>query len=118
MELNDNTSLVPGRPQKHGRLAGLQTNTKKCTLAYWHHPRFSSTGTNNLASVKPLWDALYAYSADVVLNAHYDGYERFAPQTPAGIADTAKGLREFVVGTGGQNLQSSSSAKANSQVRN
>ena len=118
MVLNDNISMAAGSAQEQWLRTELAASTGKCKLAYWHHPRFSSTGTNNLASVKPLWDALYAYSADVVLNAHYDVYERFAPQTPAGLADSAKGLREFIVGTGGQSLQNPGTAKPNSQVRN
>src|SRR3989454_7915821 len=118
MVLNDNISMAAGSAQEQWLRAELAGNTKKCTLAYWHHPRFSSTGTNLLASVKPLWDALYDWSADVVLNAHYDNYERFAPQTPAGAADAAKGMREFIVGMGGQNLQKPAGPKPNSQVRN
>src|SRR5881409_1294772 len=118
MVLNDNISMVAGSAQEQWLRAELAASTGKCTLAYWHHPRFSSTGTNNLAAVKPLWDALYDYNADVVVNAHYDGYERFAPQTPAGVADPARGLREFIVGTGGQSLQNPGGAKPNSQVRN
>src|SRR6266568_2587218 len=118
MVLNDNISMTAGSPQEQWLRTELQANTKQCTLAYWHHPRFSSTGQNNLASVKPLWDALYDWHADVVVNAHFDVYERFAPQTPAGAADPATGLREFIVGTGGQNLQKPGSPKPNSQVRN
>src|SRR5881296_1781792 len=118
MVLNDNISMAAGSAQEQWLRAELAANTRQCTLAYWHHPRFSSTGTNSLSSVKPLWDALYAYSADVVVNAHYNGYERFAPQTPAGVADPAKGMREFIVGTGGLNLQNSGAAQPNSEVRN
>src|SRR5437867_3026258 len=118
MVLNDNISMAAGSAQEQWLRAELAGNTKKCTLAYWHHPRFRSTGANLLASVKPLWDALYDWSADVVLNAHYDNYERFAPQTPAGAADPAKGMREFIVGMGGQNLQKPAGPKPNSQVRN
>src|SRR5438128_474819 len=116
--LNDNISMAAGSAQEQWLRAELAANSQKCNLAYWHHPRFSSTGTNNLAAVKPLWDALYDYNADVVVNAHYDGYERFAPQTPAGVADPARGLREFIVGTGGQSLQNPGGAKPNSEVRN
>src|SRR5207249_1074875 len=116
--LNDNISMAAGSAQEQWLRAELAASTGSCTLAYWHHPRFSSTGTNNLAAVKPLWDALYDYNADVVVNAHYDGYERFAPQMPAGVADPARGLREFIVGTGGQSLQNPGGAKPNSEVRN
>src|SRR3989449_3173221 len=115
--LNDNISMAAGSAQEQWLRAELAASTGSCTLAYWHHPRFSSTGTNNLAAVKPLWDALYDYNADVVLNAHYNNYERFGPQNPAGAAD-ANGVREFIVGTGGLDLQNPGGAKPNSQVRN
>src|SRR3989441_1042335 len=118
MVLNDNISMAAGSAQEQWLRAELAANTRQCTLAYWHHPRFSSTGTNRLASVKPLWDALYAYSADVVVNAHYTVYERFAPQTPDGVADPVNGTREFIVGTGGLSLQNPGGAKPNSEVRN
>src|SRR5207249_5454025 len=116
--LNDNISVAAGSAQEQWLRAELAANTRQCTLAYWHHPRFSSSGTNKLASVKPLWDALYAYSADVVVNAHYTVYERFAPQTPDGVADPVNGTREFIVGTGGLSLQNPGGAKPNSEVRN
>src|SRR5207247_6627682 len=118
MVWNDNISMAAGSAQEQWLRAELAANTRQCTLAYWHHPRFSSTGTNKLASVKPLWDALYAYSADVVVNAHYTVYERFAPQTPDGVAEPVNGTREFIVGTGGLSLQNPGGAKPNSEVRN
>src|SRR6266702_5461975 len=118
MVLNDQISMAVGSPQELWLRNEMATNTKKCTLAYWHRPRFSSTGTNNLAAVKPLWDALYAYGADVVVNAHYTVYERFAPQSPTAVADPVSGIREFIVGTGGLNLQNPGGARANSEVRN
>ena len=67
-------------------------------IAYWHHPRFSSGEHGNDDTVQPFWDALYAAGADIVLNGHDHDYERFAPQTPSGQADSAHGIREFVVG--------------------
>jgi calcineurin-like phosphoesterase family protein len=73
-----------------------------CTLAYWHHPRFSfSTGSGATATVGPLWDLLHAAGADVVLNGHSHNYQRWRPQDPNGDLDEQTGIREFVVGTGG-----------------
>ena len=75
---------------------------KRCTLAYMHHPRFSSGKEHgSIHYVKPLWEALYEGGAEVVLSGHEHNYERFAPQNPGGGADTERGIREFVVGTGG-----------------
>lgn len=73
-----------------------------CTLAYWHHPRFSfSTGSGATSTVGPLWRLLHAARADVVLNGHSHNYQRWAPMDPSGDLDPATGIREFVVGTGG-----------------
>jgi acid phosphatase type 7 len=97
----------------------LAANPRTCTLAYFHHPLFSSgsmSGGNS--KMKPSWEALYAARADVVLNGHVHNYERFAPQTPSGKADLAQGIREFVVGRGGYSLNTFKSTVANSQVRN
>lgn len=74
-----------------------------CILAFWHHPLFSSGNGANSTGVRPLWDRLFAAGADVVLNGHSHAYERFAQQTPAGAA-SPRGIREFVVGTGGEDL--------------
>jgi hypothetical protein len=79
----------------------LMNDAHTCTLAYWHHPLFNS-GSNNTGTVavKPLWDVLERYGAEIVLNGHVHNYQRFAPQTSDGIA-SASGIREFIVGTGG-----------------
>src|SRR6266705_2307526 len=79
--------------------------------------RYDSKDNPN-ANIRPLWDVLYAAGVDVVVNAHYGFYERFAPQTPAGVADPAGGIREFVVGTGGALVTGFGTVRANSQVRN
>jgi hypothetical protein len=91
---------------------------KKCTLAYFHHPLFSSGDHGNQTKMRPTWNALYSANADVVVNGHDHSYERFAPQRPDGIRDGARGIREFVVGTGGGEHYPFGSIKPNSQVRN
>jgi hypothetical protein len=69
--------------------------------------------------MQPIWQALYDYGAEVVFNGHNHVYERFAPQGPTGNADPTRGIREFVVGTGGKNHYSfSASPLANEEVRN
>jgi hypothetical protein len=90
-----------------------------CTLAYWHKPLFSSGSAHgNDPEMLPLWQALYEAHADVVINGHDHNYERFAPQRPDGTSDAARGIREFVVGTGGKNHRPIILAKPNSEVRN
>jgi len=97
--------------------ADLAAHPGVCTLAYWHHPLFTSGVLNggSIASpgVKPLWGALYAAHADVALNGHAHNYERFVPQDPSENAVSSDGLREFVVGTGGED-HLGASAKPNS----
>ena len=97
--------------------ADLMANTQACTIAYWHHPRFSSGlehGSNT--TVQPFWDVLYAFNADLIMGGHDHDYERFAPQTPGGIANATTGIRQFVVGTGGKSLYHLGTRKANSEV--
>jgi hypothetical protein len=90
-------------------------------LAYWHQPHFSSgSHGNDDGGSNPtgaFWQALYDFHADVVLSAHDHDYERFAPQTPAGAADPANGIRQFVVGTGGKSQSSFVAVKPNSEIR-
>ncbi|MEV8376003.1 discoidin domain-containing protein [Kribbella sp. NPDC056861] len=95
----------------------LAANSKRCVLAYWHRPKFSSgSGHGNFPNMKPFWDTLYAARADLILNGHDHDYERFAPQTPDGVA-TASGPRQFVVGTGGSGLRPFNPKVKNSEVR-
>ena len=83
----------------------LADNRSRCILAYFHYPLFSSGNYRpGIASMKPIWEALYSAGADVVLNGHDHNYQRFAPQNPDGGASPEHGIREFVVGTGGGNL--------------
>ncbi len=98
--------------------ADLKANTKKCVLAFWHHPRFNSGSSHgNFRGAQAFWDVLYKYKADVVLNGHEHTYERFAQQDPLAKA-SADGIREFVVGTGGAGFYEFKSApEPNSQVR-
>lgn len=95
----------------------LQTHTNFCTLAFWHIPLFSSGGRANNNS-KAFWQLLYDNNADLILSAHDHIYERFAPQTPSGTLDTTRGIREFIVGSGGANHTSIVSVAPNSEVRN
>jgi hypothetical protein len=97
--------------------ADLNAHPNVCTLAYWHIPLYSSGGRAN-ANTKPFWQLLYAAHADLVLNGHDHIYERFAPQTSTGTLDQAKGVREFVVGTGGADHTTITTVAANSQLRN
>ncbi|MCG8351819.1 MAG: S8 family serine peptidase [Chloroflexales bacterium] len=116
--LNSEINVSKGSEQEQWLRADLAANQNVCTLAYWHRPLFSSGRHGNDTKMRPLWDALYEYGADVVLSGHDHHYERFAPQDPRGRADSTKGIRTFVVGTGGRGLYGMGSTKPNSEVRN
>ena len=79
----------------------LESNPTKCTLAYWHKPKFSSGPNGNHPHMEPFWNILYDAGVDVILNGHDHLYERFAPQDPIGRPDGRAGIRQFTVGTGG-----------------
>jgi hypothetical protein len=97
--------------------ADLEAHPAKCTLAYWHHPRFSS-GLAGTFGMFNFWNVLYDYGVDVVVNGNDHDYERFAPQDPLGNQDLERGIREFVVGTGGASQRSFDEIQPNSEVRN
>ncbi len=83
----------------------LKSNHQLCTVAYWHHPRFSSGWHGGDSRLAPFWQILYAGGADVILNGHDHDYERFLPQTPSGTVDSTKGITEIITGTGGGDLR-------------
>jgi len=108
-----------GSPQEKWLREDLAKHNAACTVAYLHKPRFSS-GLNhgNDLGVTALYQALYDYNAELVIAGHDHDYERFAPQDPIGRSDPKRGLREFVVGTGGKSHREFGPKKPNSEVRN
>jgi len=107
-----------GSEQERWLLADLAAHPAACTLAYFHEPLFTSGEVGTNPGMKAFWEDLYAAGADVVLSAHNHVYERFAPQTPDGAADPARGITEFVVGTGGYGHHDFAWTAPNSLVRN
>jgi hypothetical protein len=93
----------PGNPQYKWLQADLAAHPAQCTLAYWHIPLFSSS-QDHQPDMQAIYTLLSTKGADVVLNGHAHFYERFAPQDAAGAADPARGLAEFIVGSGGRNF--------------
>jgi len=104
-------------PQALWLKADLAANPTACTIAIFHHPRFSSAQSKPDGRSVTFWQILYSYGADVIVSGHRHQYERFAPQTSTGAA-SSKGIREFVVGTGGAALVGFSTVAPNSEVRN
>jgi Ca2+-binding RTX toxin-like protein len=106
-----------GSPQERWLRSDLATHRSSCTLAYWHTPRFNSGLRGNSATSLAFWQALHEAGADIVLNGDAHHYERFAPQDPSGNLDVEKGIREFIVGTGGAFFTPWSSVRPNSEIR-
>lgn len=121
VSLNSAVPMDAGSPQVAWLEADLESTKKRCILAVWHHPLFSS-GWHGTQSRDPgrrtgaLWETLERHDADVIINGHDHHYERFAPQDHAGEA-TAGGIRQFVVGTGGAELRTLKTRRANSEHR-
>jgi hypothetical protein len=119
ISLNAECAVQPGGCSPEGEWFSSETNWLEgdlnqdhaaCTLAYWHQPTFSSTAEPSAADSEEgevtdiWWKLLYAHHATLILNGHDHVYSRFAPMNPAGEADPRHGIREFIVGTGGESL--------------
>jgi hypothetical protein len=105
---------ITARPVAAGRPHGQPEAVYARLLA---SPRFNSGEKGNNTNVLPFWQVLFAANADIVLNGHEHMYERFAPQTPAGVANAARGIRQFTVGTGGDSHALIKTVQPNSEVR-
>ena len=120
--LNSNCKQVAGckagSPQEQWVRQDLEAHPALCTVAMWHHPRYSSGKHGDDKSLGDLWKALYDAGAEVVLSGHDHDYERFAPQDADSKADPVRGIRQFVAGTGGRPLYKWGNTDANSEVRN
>jgi hypothetical protein len=109
--------LESGSAQDAWLRADLADNRTRCVLAYMHKPLFASDERHgNTTEVADLWQTLYDGGVDVVLAGHAHTYERFAPQTPEGQLDLDRGLRLFVVGTGGKDLYDLGDKQPNSEL--
>jgi hypothetical protein len=107
--LNTNCHFVDcpaGSLQERWLRADIAANPRKCSIAIWHQPRFSSGSEHGSSpSVQPYWQDAYDLGVDLVINGHDHDYERFAPMNGAGVADPVRGVRELVVGTGGAEMR-------------
>ena len=116
--LDSNCGFVgcAARSPQHAWLVGdLAASTSACTLAYWHHPRFSSGPHGDEPATGAFWEALHEAGADVILVGHEHLYERFAPQAADGSAFDG-GIRQFTVGTGGKELYEAARIAPNSEL--
>ena len=120
--LNSNCEVVgcaTGGTQERWLREDIGAHPRVCTLAIWHHPRWSSGTTHGpTPAVAPLYQALHDAGVDLLLSGHEHNYERFPPLDPAGNFDPARGVRQFVVGTGGRSHYPFGPPLNGSQVRN
>ena len=109
-------SCAADRAQEQWLRGDLLASTRQCTIAYFHHPRWTSSSRGDNTNMDALWRAIADDGGEIVLAGHEHDYERFAPMGATGAAD-ANGVRSFVVGTGGNSMSSFGSTHANSLVR-
>ena len=117
ISLNSNIDVAEGSAQGRWLQFDLASHPSKCTLAYWHHPLFSSGPNGDNPGMRAFWRILYNAGVDVVVVGHDHLYERFAAQDPDGRFDPTRGVRQFTAGTGGANLYNFVTVRANSEKR-
>lgn len=115
--LNSNIDIGAGSAQVAWLRRELTSDNARCQLVIVHHPLFSSGPNGGYARMADLWRVLYDNDVDVVVSGDDHLYERFARQDPDGRPDAVRGIRAFVVGSGGAELYKFASIKRNSEVR-
>jgi hypothetical protein len=115
--LNSNIDTGPDSEQLRWLRTELAEHRTRCTLAFWHHPRFSSGEHGDDARMHAAWRLLHDSGVDLVLGGHDHDYERFAPLDADGRPDL-RGMRQFVVGTGGAPLRRFGAIRPGSEARN
>jgi len=115
--LNSEIPSGLGTRQMEWLRSELSTHRTLCSAVYWHRPLFSSGPHGENPDMRDVWRTLYEFDVDIVINGHDHTYERFAPQDPVGLRNASRGIREFVVGTGGAPLYEFPFVRPNSEVR-
>ena len=115
--LNSETAMQAGSEQAEWLRQDLSSSNRRCTVAIIHRPLFSSGEHGDNPDTRGIWNILYEFGAEIVVTGHDHGYERFAPQAPDGRVDALRGIREFVVGTGGSGTRRFMATKPNSESR-
>ncbi len=109
ISLDSEISMDEGSAQYRWLQSDLASSDARCTIAYWHKPRFTAGKYDDFTFTTPIWRLLYAARAEVVLNGHDHNYQRYGLLTPDGAPAPVRGIREFVLGTGGVGLYDLSS---------
>jgi hypothetical protein len=92
------------RKQLRWLKADLVNKPRQCVMAVWHRPLFSTGEHGNSGRMRQVFAALYDAGADLVVNGHDHGYQRFKPLDSLGVEDATNGIRQFVAATGGASL--------------
>jgi acid phosphatase type 7 len=114
--LNSEIATGAASPQVAWLKDDLAEYRPACTAVIWHKPLYSSGPNGDNLFMREIWRILYDANVDVIINGHDHDYERFAPQDPDGRRDSTRGIREFVVGTGGAQLYDFSTPHPNTEV--
>ncbi|HZI80397.1 MAG TPA: metallophosphoesterase [Vicinamibacterales bacterium] len=117
LALNSNIASGSGSAQGLWLRTELAAGARRCTVAYWHHALFSSGPNGDAPQMRDIFRILHDAGAEIVIAGHEHSYERFARQTADGVADPVRGIRQFVVGTGGASLSQFPTIRPNSEVR-
>ena len=116
--LDSNLPVGNGSAQYEFARSALAARRTPCSMAVWHHPLFASARNGPSPFMRDMFRLLHEQGVDVVINGHDHVYERFAPQDADGRPDAARGIREFIAGTGGATLYPfGAGVAANSEVR-
>jgi hypothetical protein len=108
----------PGSAQYNWLVNDLANSSTACLAVAWHRPRWSSSASAPSDSVTdPLYRLALSEGADLLLSGHAHSYERFSRLDANGVY-SPKGIRQFVVGTGGAALYKFGTAVPGSSARN
>jgi acid phosphatase type 7 len=118
LSLNSNLPIGGATTQGQWIRNELTAHPSKCSLAYFHHPLYSSGPNGDNARLAGLWQLLYEHGVDIIVSAHEHLYERYAPMSPDGQRNDARGIRQFIVGTGGAGLYTVMRAHPQSEIQN
>jgi len=113
VSLNSNVPMGPGSAQLSWLKDDLTARRAPCMAAIFHHPLFTVGPNGSTPETRELWRVMYDAGVDIVINGHDHLYQRFSPQNPDGLSDQQRGIREFVVGTGGAELYKFSRSQPN-----
>lgn len=117
VSLNSNIAVDEGSTQAEWLRNDLASNRTRCTIVIWHHPLFSAGPSGASPQMRYFWRLLYAEGVEIVVNGHEHFYQRFSGQDPEGRLDPSRGIRQFIVGTGGAFLYPLPGATANVEAQ-